>query len=217
MKIIRDLGFKHICQHPEFSVFYGKKIFVVEVNDSFNLSLRFFRLWYCDNKLEDFDEIMRLNRSGNTFEHFNQFAGVNITHHALAPFKKQRQKLTKHEKETFSPIINYIKSHKISKFDIIGVQRGDEDSFDHEISHTLYNNYQEYRNTSAKLYKALPILEKMYIKKELKNMGYKKEQFKDEIQAFFSCKKIKDWFPDLKEDVSAFRKLFISYRDKYFN
>jgi hypothetical protein len=74
----------------------------------------------------------------------------------------------------------------------------------HELAHAMYYLYPEYRERCKSLLKDIPKKERSVVAKELLEMGYCKEVFDDEMQAYFSTETI-----SLKSDVLGSKVDFV--------
>lgn len=72
------------------------------------------------------------------------------------------------------------------KFYIIGAMKGNESTLKHETAHGYYYLNSSYKKETNKLVKALPIKFRKNMETMLAKMGYTKQVFVDEIQAYYS-------------------------------
>ena len=98
------------------------------------------------------------------------------------------------------------KKSEDGRFYLIGVS--DEGQvLEHEISHGYFYLYPEYKKEMTKLVKALPKEIKTKMKSTLKSMGYTKEVYVDEMQAYLAT-----GLPDVFENEWVEeRKPFVEY------
>jgi hypothetical protein len=72
------------------------------------------------------------------------------------------------------------------KFYLIGALKGHTDVIKHEIAHGMFYLNPEYKDKMSKLVAELSSKSRNHIFKRLKEMGYTKEVFIDETQAYLS-------------------------------
>lgn len=123
---------------------------------------------------EEFYDHYKVTHDG-IFSYHRDWAGFNFPSSVLHKVNK-RMKLTKKEKEIYQFFQNKEDCY------IIGVNKNENShTYRHEIAHGLYSLSPEYR---SEVRKALRGIDLTPIKKILKEMGYHRSVFADEVQAY---------------------------------
>ncbi len=92
--------------------------------------------------------------------------------------------------------------------------KGNKQTLLHEISHGMFYLNSEYKKEVTKLVKALPIKVKSVMERMLKNSGYTKQVFVDEINAYFSTstkEQLSKRGIKIKTEDKPFKELFNKY------
>lgn len=84
---------------------------------------------------------------------------------------------------------------------VIFMEEGDEITFKHEMAHSYYFLYPEYKTRADSIVYGLPPQTQGFIKKGLREMKYSDDVLQDEIQAYLTAYDQEEWdecFPEVK-------------------
>lgn len=84
---------------------------------------------------------------------------------------------------------------------VIFIEEGDEITFKHEMAHSYYFLYPEYKTRADSIAYGLPPQTQGFIKKGLREMKYSDDVLQDEIQAYLTAYDQEEWdecFPEVK-------------------
>lgn len=111
--------------------------------------------------------------------------------------------------ESYNMIKN--KYYYDDNFYIIGATAGNEKTIKHEIAHGFFYTNPEYKKEMKKLVKALPADKIEKFNTHLASVGYTKQVFVDEIQAYLST----GVSNSMKQEMNGLTKPFIDTFNKY--
>lgn len=100
------------------------------------------------------------------------------------------------------------------KFYLLGAVAKDRDTLSHEIAHGLFYTTPSYKKEMTALVKALPVKLRNKIYKRLEKLGYTKEVFVDECQAYMATGLMRPYVGMHKKERQPFIKLFKKYNEK---
>lgn len=172
-------------------------IYLCEINNAYDLAMTFCRVQeFYESPFEEirgknfnmieFQRLYSLKNEG-IFTYPNDWVGFNIPSSILNKFYKGMwvQSDWNMYDSVFKKIINQINQDK--PFYLIGAQKKDQKTINHELCHAFYNLNSDYKKSVDKLINNIPrrFLDKM--KKVLRKTGYCNKVLRDEIQAYLSC------------------------------
>lgn len=149
------------------------------------------------------------------FKYTSNWAGFNINSSTINNFKKIFTKFYKAELDFFELLTNINEKD----YNIILFKEGNIDAERHELSHAIWEDCKEFRDSIAKEIRKLDETFKADMVKIFKNFGYIQEQYIDELQAFITHErfflKTKYNFVIDAELEKKFRNIFNNYITKY--
>jgi hypothetical protein len=162
--------------------------------------------------LSEFKEWYRKQHNG-LFTYYSDWDGFNIPSTVLLPFWYGKfNKLSTKEQL----LINSLPNPLYNRFYIIGTSEESRDAtLDHELVHSCYYIDTVYKHCVEDIIKSDIYKKRLkYIKKYLKDLGYHKDVWYDEINAYLVADKIgKDCkLEDLQERLTALYEQFSCYR-----
>ena len=212
------------------------KVWLVTMDNSYDLAMTFCRIQefyespYKEIRgkiftITEFQRIYTMRRGSDSFTYPADWAGFNVPSNIIFDLYYEHNILDLNEYDAiFNKIldkINTVASSDENKYYLIGSQKGNQTTIDHEVAHAFYYLYPAYKKEANKIIKQLPKRLEKKITDWLLEIGYNKEVFKDEIQAYLSAdnlshdinstdkenKKIKKISNDLKKLVEKYKKM----------
>ena len=212
------------------------KVWLVTMDNSYDLAMTFCRVQefyespYKEIRgkiftITEFQRIYTMRRGSDSFTYPADWAGFNVPSNIIFDLYYEHNILDLNEYDAiFNKIldkINTVASSDENKYYLIGSQKGNQTTIDHEVAHAFYYLYPAYKKEANKIIKQLPKRLEKKITDWLLEIGYNKEVFKDEIQAYLSAdnlshdinstdkenKKIKKISNDLKKLVEKYKKM----------
>lgn len=212
------------------------KVWLVTMDNSYDLAMTFCRIQefyespYKEIRgkiftITEFQRIYTMRRGSDSFTYPADWAGFNVPSNIIFDLYYEHNILDLNEYDAiFNKIldkINTVASSDENKYYLIGSQKGNQTTIDHEVAHAFYYLYPAYKKEANKIIKQLPKRLEKKITDWLLEIGYNKKVFKDEIQAYLSAdnlshdinltdkenKKIKKISNDLKKLVEKYKKM----------
>lgn len=167
--------------------------YLVEVPNSYDLAMLFVRVQeYYESGFDDIKgkpfqlvELMHRYVHGNnydTFRYTSEWSGFNVPSEVIERCLSVAPDPNFYD-ATLQDIVNRIKV-ECSKFYLIGVRAGDQETYIHELAHTLFHTNDSYRRQMERLVEALPVKNLLF--KRLKFEGYARAVWVDEAQAYLA-------------------------------
>ena len=174
-------------------------IFMVEVQDAYKLAMLFLRAQeyyespnknFRGNKYFSIWEYIEWysKQNGNSFTYARDWTGFNVplnvaldlyerVYDVPTPYDTvMKEILTEIQKMNEGGVLGYI----------IGISKGDNATYKHEICHGLYHINREYRNGVNKITRSIGPRTYKILCNNLKEMGYTEQVFEDEVQAYLT-------------------------------
>lgn len=207
------------------------RIFLVEFTDRYDMCMTFLRYQeYYESPnpkfrnhhftLVDFMEwYSKKQCKDNCFEYPKHWQGFNIPNDVIENvFENLDMAYEAYNKydaimgEIYSKCQNIIKSkyYEDEKFYLIGAMKGNQKTINHEVAHGFYYIIPGFKKEMLALVKQLKPAFRNKLYKELGRIGYTKQVFPDEAQAFLSTG-WRDYFPKLKGEDKPFIEVFEKY------
>ena len=172
-------------------------VFVVLLEDNYNLPMLFCRVQeFYESPNEDFRgkkfsiwEYMEwYSKNGKgSFTYPSDWAGFNIPY----PVLRDCMELHFPNKEFESPydktmyeIYETLKERGVENIYILGTQKNEGDTFNHEVCHGLFFTNPEYREESLSFVESINENVMESFRKNLLDIGYTESVVKDEVQAY---------------------------------
>lgn len=167
-------------------------------------TLKEFKYWYIKNS--------NSGKISGKFTYYTDWVGFNFPDWVLKEFKS-KFKLYKKEKEFLEIIENNIIE---DKFYIIGTSSKNEEVIRHETAHALYYLNEEYKNKINEELKKLSGYIKNKIYNYLKQTGYNKDVWNDEMHAYIICPA--DYLPVKRSTLNKIKikQIFETYESKMY-
>lgn len=178
------------------------RIFLFEFTDQYSLCMHFLRyqeFYESPNakfrnksfEILDFMEWQSKEYGNGNFTYMTSWSGFNLPSKIMLKCLDDiddRNKYDDNMDNAFGQCLRKInpKATVDEKFYIIGAMKGNNDTLQHEIAHGLFYLNSKYKKEMIKLVKSLPIKVRKNMEIMLIKMGYTKQVFIDEIQAYFS-------------------------------
>lgn len=185
----------------------------------------------------DFMEWYSKNQSKGCFEYPNHWSGFNVpsyvfnnacglyrdgelnpTDYELTCWKwsdliSDYNKYDKIMERVYKECINVVASkYNDNKFYLIGAMEGNISTINHEIAHGFFYTIPSYKKEMLDLVKKLDSKFKISLYKDFKKLGYTKQVFPDEAQAFLATG-WRDYLPKRNGEDKAFIKVFKKYNN----
>jgi hypothetical protein len=204
------------------------RIFLFEFKDRYEMCMTFLRYQECYESpnpkfrgkifsILDFMEWYSKKDGGTAFTYPQDWSGFNMPAQII-PWIYNSKELQDPNKYDFAMYQAYLKckeKYNDDNFCIIGAEKGQLDTLKHEIAHGFFYLIPEYRKEMTALVKALP---KSYFKKAcqaLSELGYTKQVFIDECQAYLSTGDAERYFgPKSHKYNSKFISVYYKYYDR---
>lgn len=145
--------------------------------------------------------------------YWEYWEGHNITKKKILEFAKAFHKNESGEfgNDSFKYVRDNVSNREIKVIElldqidddghVIFIEEGDEITFKHEIAHSYYFLYPEYKTRADSIVYGLPPQTQGFIKKGLREMKYSDDVLQDEIQAYLTAYDQEEWdecFPEVK-------------------
>lgn len=214
-------------------------IFLFEFTDQYEMCMTFLRYQECyespnpkfrnkDFTIIDFMDWYRKGHNG-VFTYPTDWGGFNIPSEIVLKVSEflsandkyynggmniysDKNKYDDAMMEGYFKCLDLLGEHNRERFYIIGALKGNDKTLQHEVAHGFFYTVPEYKKKMTQLVKKLP---KAYYKnacKALKNLGYTKEVFIDECQAYLATGAADTYFGNSTNKYTAnFIKVFESY------
>lgn len=142
--------------------------------------------------LDDFKNWYSAEYGSGHFTYYEDWSGYNITSCSMREcvkfYKKHRKKLTEIEIQSFK-MFEFIDSIENEEWALIGTYGKNSEqrkTLDHELAHAMFANVPKYKKSVIKLVKKLPIKTVEKSCKELMKVGYDRQNYLDECNAYWS-------------------------------
>ena len=213
----------------EFNEVYPK-IFVLSFDSEYDLAMHFLRFQeYYESpnpsfrnnvfSLIDYMEWYSKSFGRGCFTYPNDWGGFNISGCVIHDvFKKGIPDINKYDL-FMKKLFNTMRKRYGKEFYLIGIKKGDESTYKHELSHAFWNMIPEYKEEMKTLLKSIPKELNKAIRKFLSDNMYDESVLDDEIHAYLSTglnSGLKDYLKDHKNELKETMKLFEKVFDKYF-
>lgn len=181
------------------------KVWLVTMDNSYDLAMTFCRVQefyespYKEIRgkiftITEFQRIYTMRRGSDSFTYPADWAGFNVPSNIIFDLYYEHNILDLNEYDAiFNKILDKIitvASSDENKYYLIGSQKGNQTTIDHEVAHAFYYLYPAYKKEANKIIKQLPKRLEKKITDWLLEIGYNKKVFKDEIQAYLSAEKL---------------------------
>jgi hypothetical protein len=146
--------------------------------------------------------------------YFSDWSAFNITNEIINKFfYKFNKSFSQKEKDFFYIIKKNIKKWKTERYCLI-CSTNKKSDFNHELAHSFYYLYEDYRIEMDKLVKNCQYFSK--IKKKLNNIGYDNDSIIDECQAYLATGSkiyLKQIFNlNLSSNLDSFKNIFKKFK-----
>jgi hypothetical protein len=205
------------------------KIFLVEFTDSHDMCMTFLRYqeFYESsnpkfrNKPFKIFEFMKWYSGafGNgAFTYTTDWIGFNVPSKILNNCRSSILDWNDYD-HTMGNIISKIESKMGTRegnyddFYLIGAKKGSERTIKHEVAHGLFYLNKDYKKEMTKLVSNLPAKFRSSVFEDLAKIGYTKQVFIDEAQAFLSTG-WREFFTPLKDEDKPFIEVFNKFYSK---
>jgi hypothetical protein len=170
-----------------------------------------------DKLFDTFQFLKEMMDTDGKIDYFSFWNGFNIPGHIYMDWLQlDGNKYTEYEWNMYQEIQNLVDMEK--PFYIIASVTDDWKTDEHEIAHAMYYLNIKYRKEVNQLISEMSPHKKLYIFSTFFKMGYSKDVYDDELNAWFSTSKKKELEKDLeidggsyKKEIKAFRKLYQKY------
>jgi hypothetical protein len=213
-----------IKKFPDFDLYCydSSSIYLLLFKDDIRMSLSFMRFQenYESPKFRGkyFDSLEYIewyckSRDQKYFSYMEDWGGFNIPNTVVERMMENLDDFSRFEKNIIDSN-NKIRfdlesrSKKVKKYYLIGALSGDESTIDHELSHGLWHTNIKYKRNAKKLVSEIGTKNLSHLYFWLKEVGYHKSVFDDEITAYLST--------GMKHEVKGLKKNQIDKMTKPF-
>lgn len=213
------------------------RIFLMTFKDHYDLCMTFLRyqeFYESPNPkfrgkhftIVDFMEWYSKKQSQGCFEYPKHWAGFNIPSYVIEKIHgigrkffvdmNQPKDYNKYDEIMFNVFNKCYETldHRVEenphKFYLIGAMEGNTDTINHEVAHGFFYTTPAYKKEMLSLVKNLKPSFRNKLYKSLEKIGYTKQVFADEAQAFLSTG-WREFFPTLKGEDKEFIDVFQKY------
>lgn len=158
-----------------------------------------------DSKFSIWDYFRWYARKSGSFSYTSDFTGFNLPVVVAKKCYEMNDCETPYD-HTMKGIVDKVFVNGRRQY-LIGVDDSDDATFRHELAHALYYTDATYKARMDEVTDSLPPRSVSTMRKNLKKIGYCREVFRDEVQAYFSAEEN----PAIGSGVRGRKKIHKSY------